>query len=276
MYDRAADRKSTAFRTASPPETPSLPSKILPSIVYFALLATVLYYSLSEGHSPGGQPWQLQSDTFVFLSIFQLVYVWALWSSNALYAIAAARVSTHFVVSSVLTSAFVHLWVRSHFWPAELLLLASFFNLSLAYFRHSNTPLPMHIAALAGPLAWNFAALYCVGATAIRSTHLVARIAAHLSICGWLAYGVFYLATYKDFVVGFALSVLSISTGVAQLPDDLAELSLQPIFAFTVAGLLFAVSFGVAFPGLLSHEPFPRGRIVSDDRERAPLLPCGE
>lgn len=135
-----------------------------------------------------------------------------MWSSNAVYAVAAARVGAHFVASSLLLSAFVHLWVRSHFWLAELPLLASFFNLSFAYFRHCNTPLAIHVGAVAGPLAWNFAALYWAGAAAVRSGHLVARIAAHLSIWGWLGYGAFYLVTYKDYVVGFALSVLSACT----------------------------------------------------------------
>jgi hypothetical protein len=83
---------------------------------------------------------------------------------------------------------------------------------SFAYFRHSNTPLAIHVGAVAGPLAWNFAALHWAGAAAVRATHLVARIAAHLSICSWLAYGVFYLVTYKDYVVGFALSLLSACT----------------------------------------------------------------
>lgn len=101
--------------------------------------------------------------------------------------------------------------MRPHFWLAELLLFASFFNLSLAYFRHSFTPLSIHIGALSGPLAWSFAVLYSAGTAAVRSTHLVARITAHLSICDWLGYGMFHLATYKDYVVGLAPSMLSVS-----------------------------------------------------------------
>jgi hypothetical protein len=138
------------------------------------------------------------------------LYICSLWSTTASYATAAARVSRCFIASSLLTSAFVHLWARSHFWLAELLLLASFFELSLTYFRHPDTPLSVHVGAVAGLLAWSFAALYWAGAAAARSTHLAARIVAHLSICGWLGYGMFYLSTYKDYVMGFALSVLSV------------------------------------------------------------------
>jgi hypothetical protein len=133
-----------------------------------------------------------------------------LWSTTALYATAAARVSRRSIASSLLTSAFIHLWVRSHFWHAELLLLASFFNLSLTYSRHTDAPLSVHVGAVADLQAWNFAALYWAGAAAVRSTNLTARIVAHLSICSWLGYGMFRLTTYKDYVMGFALSILSV------------------------------------------------------------------
>jgi hypothetical protein len=133
-----------------------------------------------------------------------------LWSTTALYATAAARVSRRSIASSLLTSTFIHLWVRSHFWHAERLLLASFFNLSLTYSRHADTPLSVHVGAVAGLQARNFVALYWAGAAAVRSARLIARIVAHLSICSWLGYGMFYLTTYKDYVMGFALSVLSV------------------------------------------------------------------
>jgi hypothetical protein len=37
-------------------------------------------------------------------------------------------------------------------------------------------------------------------------------------------------------------------------------------------GLLFVVSLAVGVPGIFGKEPFKRGEIVSEDRERAPLL----
>ncbi|KAJ4332293.1 hypothetical protein N0V95_009691 [Ascochyta clinopodiicola] len=285
MHDRADDRKSSALPRGPPAHSGPFP-KISPTLSCFVLLATTLYYSLAEEHGPGGRLWQQHPTTlfaqsslvtsvyWILLFLLQLLYLWCVWSSNVVYAAAAARVGPHFVVSSLLLSAFVHLWVRSHFWLAELPLLASFFTLSSAYFRHPNTPLAIHVGAVAGPLAWNFAALYWAGAAALRSTHPVAKIAAHLSICGWLAYGTFYLVTYKDYVVGFALSLLSASTAVGTSSTGLRELPLQSALAFAVAAVLFIVSLAVASPGLLGREPFARGRIVSEDRERAPLLAC--
>jgi hypothetical protein len=102
--------------------------------------------------------------------------------------------------------------VRSHLWLAELPLVVNFFNLSIAYFRYPNTPLAIHLGSLAGPLAWNFTALYWVGAVAVRATNLAAKITAHLSIWGWLTYGLFYLVAYKDFAIGLALSALAACT----------------------------------------------------------------
>jgi hypothetical protein len=40
--------------------------------------------------------------------------------------------------------------------------------------------------------------------------------------------------------------------------------------------LLFLVSLAVGVPGLLGKEPFKRGEVVSQDRERAPLLAGGD
>jgi hypothetical protein len=101
--------------------------------------------------------------------------------------------------------------VRSHFWLAELLLVINFANLSLAYFRHSTTPRLIHIGTVSGPLAWNFVALYWVGAVAVHKhpEHLIPRVVANVFIWGILGYGVFFLAAFKDYTIGFELSVLA-------------------------------------------------------------------
>jgi len=166
----------------------------------------------------------------------------------------------------------VHLWVRSHFWLSELLIVVNFFNLSYAYFQYSKAPRVIHISTVSAPLAWNFVALYWVGAVAVHSNHLVARIVANVFIWGWVGYGLFFLVAYKDYTVGFALSVLAFSTGVGQFLTKPHVLQLQWIFAFSIGGLLFVLSLAVGVPGLLGRDPFPRGQIVSEDRERAPLL----
>ena len=63
-----------------------------------------------------------------------------------------------------------------------------------------------------------------------------------------------------------------LATGVGQFLTRPHLLQLQWIFAFSIGGLLFILSLAVGMPGLLGRDPFPRGQIVSEDRERAPLL----
>ena len=258
------------------------------------------------------------------LFLLQLVYAAALYSSNAAYVSAATALAPHFVAHNLLLFGFVHLWVRAHYVLAVVLLVVNFANLSAAYFRHSTAPRAIHVGVVSGPLAWNFVALYWAGAVAVHSNHLAARIVANVFIWGWLGYGVFFLAAYKDYTMGFAVAWLAFckfppphffapspcpgtfwdflarafdglkalcaaeaeslldslwsyadwvaATGLGQLLTSPHVLQLQYIFAFTIAGLLFVLSLAVGVPGLLGRDPFPRGQIVSEDRERAPLL----
>lgn len=52
--------------------------------------------------------------------------------------------------------------------------------------------------------------------------------------------------------------------------------AVQWIEAFTIMALLFVVSTAVAVPGIFGKDPFKRGDVVSEDRERAPLLAGGD
>ncbi|RMZ73375.1 ATP synthase F0 [Pyrenophora seminiperda CCB06] len=259
--------------------------KITTSLSYLLLLVCSFYYVF---HAPAGAHshrfWQNNSSTpfaqsSIFTSIYwlilfalQLGYAYALYVPSEATVNFAANIGSHFIANNLLLFGFVNLFVRSHFWLAEFLLVVNFFNLTFAYFRHSNGPRWVHVGALSGPLAWNFAALYWCGALAVHSNHFVARIVANVFIWGWVGYGMFYLITFKDYTMGFALSALAFSTGVGQFLTRPHLFQLQWIFAFTIGGLLFLLSLAVGMPGLLGRDPFPRGQIVSEDRERAPLL----
>jgi len=262
--------------------------KITTFVSWLILLITAVYYDIHAPHegkyhrhtiwgqnghhrdSPFTQSAIMTSIYWLVLFILQLVYAYFLYSQNAVYVTAAANVGSHFVASNLLLFGFIHLWTRSHFVLAEFLIIINFFNLSFAYFRHSTTPRLIHIATVSGPLAWNFLALYWVGAVMVHAHGLVARIVANVFIWGILAYGTFFLAAFKDYTMGFALSYLAFSTGVGQFHHGVVNL--QWIFAFTIGGLLFLLSLAVGVPGLLGRDPFARGQIVSEDRERAPLL----
>lgn len=141
--------------------------------------------------------------------ILQIGYSWGLYASNKEYVVAAATVGPHFVIHNLLIFGFINLWVRRHFWIAELLLIVNFFNLSSAYFRHSTTPRFIHIPVVSGPLAWNFVAIYWCGAQMVHAQNLPARILANLFIWGILVYGMFFLVAFKDYTMGFNLSVLA-------------------------------------------------------------------
>ncbi|KAF1960724.1 DUF1774-domain-containing protein [Byssothecium circinans] len=262
--------------------------RVLTLISYLIFLITAAYYTFnappSSRHHPGTTIWGnnvatpfaqnsiITSIYWIVLLILQLVYAWSLYSSNTVYVTAAANIGSHYIASNLLLFGFVHLWVRSHFWIAEVLIVINFFNLSAAYFRHSKTPRLIHIGTVAGPLAWNFVALYWVGARAVGSDRLAARIVANIFIWGILAYGSFFLVAFKDFYIGFALSVLAFSTGVGQFLTKAPIFQLQWIFAFTIGALLFILSLGVGFPEILGKDRAGGGEVVSEDRERAPLL----
>lgn len=67
----------------------------------------------------------------------------------------------------------------------------------------------LHVGVVSGPLAWSFVSLYWVGAAAVGAHSLAARILANIAVWGFLVYGMFFLVAYKDWSMGFCMSVLS-------------------------------------------------------------------
>ena len=86
--------------------------------------------------------------------------------------------------------------------------MINFGNLTALYFRHPRAPLLVHIPVVSGPLAWTFVAIFWCGAIMVGAHGLAARIVANVFVWSILAYGLFFLATFKDYTMGFALSVL--------------------------------------------------------------------
>ncbi|KAG9244678.1 hypothetical protein BJ878DRAFT_534397 [Calycina marina] len=208
---------------------------------------------------------------WLFLYITQVGYVWTLFSSNADNVAAAAGVGSHFIFNNLLQFAFIMLFVRGHFVWAEIVTIINFFNLSSLYFRHNTVSRIIHIPVTSGPLAWTFVALYWNGAIMVGSDALAARIIANIAIWGILVYGAFFLIAFKDYTMGFALSVLSAALGVGQFFTK--AFALQWIFAFTIMAILFILTLLVAIPGVFGKELSFRGsHPVGEDQERAPLL----
>lgn len=261
--------------------------KICTALSWLIVVITSVYYTVERPHegkyhkdtiwgqnrhyiTPFTMNPIITSIYWIVLFILQIGYCWHLYASNTVYVAAAANVGSHFIAQNLLLFGFIHLWVRSHFWLAELLLIINFLNLSAAYFRHSTSPRFIHIPVVSGPLAWNFVALYWCGAVMVHAHTLAARIVANIFIWGILAYGLFFLVAFKDYTMGFELSILSAAIGVSQFLTHV--IAFQWIFAFIIMAILFVLSLVVGVPGLLGRDLFPRGEVVSEDRERAPLL----
>jgi len=264
--------------------------KILTTLSWLLVLVTTFYYTFHTPDddvktwrhtiwgvnrlypTPFAQNAAITSIYWIVLFILQIGYVWHLFSSNADYVNAAAGVGSHFIVNNLLQFAFVMLFVRSHFVWAEVILIVNFFNLSSLYFRHNTHPRFIHIPVVSMPLAWTFVALYWDGAIAVHAHSLAARILANIAIWGILVYGLFFLVAYKDYTIGFSLSVLTASLGVGQFFTK--AIAFQWIFAFVIMAVLFLATLVIAIPGIFGKEvSFRReGAVVPADQERAPLL----
>lgn len=257
--------------------------KVGTAVSWLLLVVTSIAYTFSspnEGHKPRRTIWGqnnahlspfsmnsvITSIYWILLYLLQLVYTYHLYSSSSVHLTAAANIGSHFILHNLLIFGFIHLWTRSHFWLALLLIVVNFFNLSAAYFRHPTMPRSIHIGTVSGPLAWNFVALYWVGAVAVHAHNLPARIVANIFIWGILVYGGFFLMAYKDYTMGIALSVLAAAIGVSQFLTKV--IAFQWIFAFVIMAVLFLFSLLVA----TGNGPFRGGEVVSQDQERAPLL----
>ena len=177
-------------------------------------------------------------------------------------------------------------WVRGHFWPGEVLLIINLFNLVLLYFRHSTYPRLIHIPIVSAPLAWTYVAILWDGAAAVNAHSLPARIVANLFIWGILAVGAFYIVIFKDYTMGFELTILTfgkscrlshylllISAALALGQLGTKVIAFQWIFAFVIAAILLVLTVVVAIPGVVgkTKEDRPHG-VIDEDRERAPLL----
>ena len=90
------------------------------------------------------------------------------------------------------------------------MLIANLFNLTSLYFRHSKTPLFIHVPIVSAPYAWNYVAILWDGAAAVNARNLPARILANIAIWGILVIGAFFILTFKDYTMGFCFAILSL------------------------------------------------------------------
>jgi hypothetical protein len=259
--------------------------RILTPVSWLIVVLTSIIYTFSrphEGKYHRGTIWGINSlhhtpfalnaviasIYWIVLYIVQISYLYNLFGPPK-YIRSAVNLAPCFTFNNLLGFGFIHLWCRSYFGWALLLVIVNWFNLTFTYFKYPKSPRWQHIAVLAGPLAWTFVSLYWTGAVAVHAHHLAARILANVVIWTWLIYGGFYLVVFKDWMLGFSLSVLTAALGVAQFLTVIV--AIQWIFAFTIMAVLFIFSVIIAFPDATGIN-VGRGHVVSEDREREPLL----
>ncbi|CAJ2512796.1 Uu.00g009150.m01.CDS01 [Anthostomella pinea] len=261
--------------------------KVLTTVTWLLSVVVSFYYTFNSPHDGNWarrRIWQ-QNDAYptafrlnsIIASIYWLVlfilqggYIAHLFSGNVERVNAACSVGSHFILNNLFHFAFVMLFVRSAFGWAELIIILNFANLSSLYFRHPGYARFIHQAAVSGPLAWTFVAIYWNGAIMVPDANsLVARIFGNIFIWSIMVYGLFFIVVYKDYTMGFNLSVLSAAIGVSQFLRQVV--AFQWIFAFTIMAVLFVATVVVAIPAATGKD-FGFGRTQESDTERAPLL----
>ncbi|KIW06024.1 uncharacterized protein PV09_03203 [Verruconis gallopava] len=263
--------------------------RIVATVSWLVLVVTSIYYAFEKPHEGQykrrkiwNQNWAhhtpfalnaiIVSIYWIVLYILQIPYIASLYSADLASETltTACNLASTFTYHNLLQFGFIHLWCRSYFGWALLLQIVNFFNLTFAYFKYPKTTKLTHIAVVAAPLAWTFVSLYWTGAVAVHAKHLAARIVANVFVWTWLVYGYFYLIVFKDWALGFSLSVLSAALGVAQFLTVIV--AVQWIEAFIIMALLFLGSLAIAVPGIFGKDPFKRADGAGGDREREPLL----
>ncbi|KAF7561431.1 hypothetical protein G7046_g2722 [Stylonectria norvegica] len=261
--------------------------KILTVITWLLAVIVSVYYTTFSHHGSHEYPrriWQLNSNYrtafslnsvitniyWIVLFILQVGYVGHLFSGNQDIVNAAASVGGHFIVNNILHAASVVLFAYGHFHWTEVILVLNFINLTSLYFRHNTYPRFIHTPVVSGPLAWTFVALYFNGALMVpHPHHLVPRIFANVFVWAILVYGLFFIFIYKDYTMGFFLSVLAASLGVNQFLRQIV--AFQWIFAFVIMAVLFIATVLVAVPAWTGRD-IAWKRTDPEDTERAPLL----
>jgi len=208
---------------------------------------------------------------WILLLLFQVSYLWHIFSQDPLRITAAANVASHFTLNNLFIFAFIMLWVRNHFWPAEVILAVHQISQTTAYWIHLRSPPLVKLSAISGPYAWTLTALFWNGAVAVGSNGVAARLAANVFIWVIFVIGLGHIILVKDYLGGYALSLLLLSLAVEQF--ELKIISLQWIFAFVIFAIFLFESLYVSSVVYWERDIF--WRIIShdsSDREREPLL----
>ncbi|EEP77795.1 conserved hypothetical protein [Uncinocarpus reesii 1704] len=287
MADTTGSRNPFARRTSHGPKAINAYRALTP-LSWLLVVVFGIYYSVrrpDDDHhgstigkqaeinpTPFSQTKTITTIYWVILLLSQLGYMGQLWSSSAERLTAAANVAPYYILNNLFILSFVLLWVRSHFWGAEIFDIASLINQGMLYWRYPGLPQLIHLPAVAGPYAWSITTLFWNGAVAVGGYSLPKRIVANVFIWVMFLFGQAHVAHRSDQALGYSFSLLTLSLALKQF--SLKIISLQWIFAFVIFGLFLVSSLYSSTARYHKRDFFFRSLTEPEagDRERQPLL----
>lgn len=263
-----------------------LTHKILALLSWALVVIFGIHYSVSSPSEKHGHTIWEQADIhptpfsqsnvvtvifWVLLLLTQVGYMWHLFSKETALVTIAANVSSHFILNNLFVFAFIMLWVRSQFWAAEIILIFHLISQTTAYWVRLGSPAFVHFPAIAGPYAWTLTVIFWNGAVAVNSNSLPARLVANIFIWVIFLIGIVHIFVATDYLLGYALSLLTLSLAIKQF--DIKIIALQWIFAFVIFAVFLLGSLYISTVLYYDRDVFFK-RVVEPepDREREPLL----
>ncbi|KAL2866864.1 DUF1774 domain-containing protein [Aspergillus lucknowensis] len=209
---------------------------------------------------------------WILLLVSQLNYFFHLFSKDGVVATEAANLASHFILHNLFVFAWIMLWTRNHFWPAEVIVIAHFVNQHVTFWRIRG-PAPLtHLGVVAAPYAWTLILLFWNGAAAAHTFTPASDIAANVFIWVFFVIGAVQIFVAVDDLLGYSLSLLSLGLAVEQF--ERKSLPRQWIFAWVIFAVFFVESLYVSATRASGRTILFRraAEPESTDAERAPLL----
>ncbi|KAL2832433.1 hypothetical protein BDW59DRAFT_139238 [Aspergillus cavernicola] len=209
---------------------------------------------------------------WILLLLSQLNYFFHLFSKDDAIVSLAANVASHFILNNLFVFAWILLWTRNHFWPAEVILIAHFIHQHVVFWRIRTLPPLSHLSVVAAPYAWTLITLFWNGAVAVHKYTTAADIAANVFIWVIFVIGAIHVFSTADDLLGYSLSLLTLGLAVEQY--DHKHIPRQWIFAWVIFAVFFVDSLYITTTKYSGRTLFLQrtAEPESSDAERAPLL----
>lgn len=186
----------------------------------------------------------------------------------------ADHVGWHFTMFNILHFIWTLLFVNGHYIWSEIFVILNFFNILTLYVAHKTYTIKsftnyslIHMSTAALPFSWLLYLLFWNGAVVVGSNGFVARVIANIFIWDFLLVPTLLLVIYRDWAVGFSSAALQLALALGQLFTKV--FALQWIFAFVIAGSLFAFSLAVMSAEIKDNKS---SSTNANDPENAPLI----